>query len=200
MSIYVELDQNSDAWFQEKLGKPSASNASKILTSTGKVSTQREGYLYELAAERITGRREETYVNLSMVRGQELEDESRKLYELIHGVEVKKGGVIYQNEEKKFLCSPDGIINNEYGLELKNPLPKNHIKYLLDGEVPTEYYVQVQFSLFVSGFPYWDFMSHSAGLKPLIVRETPDEVFQRLLKTELDRFCSELDELVKKLT
>ena len=64
MPIIIDnIQQGSDDWFKEKLGKPSASNASKILTNNGTPSTQRTSYLYELVAERITGKREENYKN-----------------------------------------------------------------------------------------------------------------------------------------
>ena len=54
--IIIECEQNSEQWWQEKLGKPSASNASRIITNDGKPSKQREGYMFELAGEIITGK------------------------------------------------------------------------------------------------------------------------------------------------
>jgi len=195
----INCVQGSEEWFQEKLGKPSASNVSKIITNDGKPSKQRIGYLHELAAEIVTGQREEGYKNANMLMGNEREDESRKLYELLHDVEVKQVGVIYKDKDKKFLCSPDGIINNEYGLELKNVLPKTQVKYLLSGELPSEYFGQVQSSLYVTGFKFWDFVSYSPGLKPLIVRVQRDEKFITALKIELALFCEKLEEITKKI-
>jgi len=114
--IIVNCKQNSEQWFAEKLGKPSASNASKIITNDGKPSKQRTGYLYELASEIITNRREEGYQNGNMLMGQEREEESRVLYEMMYDVKVDKVGVVYKDETKQFLCSPDGIVNGKYGL------------------------------------------------------------------------------------
>src|SRR4030042_4915268 len=126
--IIVNCEQNTDVWFSEKIGKPSASNCSKILTNEGKPSKQREGYLYELVAERITNQRAEDYKNGIMLVGQEREDESRNMFNLIYNVEIEKVGVIYKDDKKQFLCSPDGILIGQYGLELKNPLPKTQVK------------------------------------------------------------------------
>ena len=67
-------------------------------------------------------------------------------------------------------------------------------------EVPIEYFTQVQGNLLVTQREWWDFVSYYPTLKPVIVREEPNTVFQKLLKKELDLFCEELDELVKKLT
>ena len=69
--IKIDCEQGSPEWFAEKLGKPSASNASKILQDNGKQSKSRTGYLYELAAERITGKQVEGYQNKNMENGKE---------------------------------------------------------------------------------------------------------------------------------
>ena len=197
--IIVDLKQGEEAWFAEKLGKPSASNASKILTNECKPSKQAEGYMFELVAEIISGQREEGYKNAIMAMGIEREDESRKLYELTHSVEVKQVGVIYKDKKKQFLCSPDGIVNGEYGLELKNVLGKTQVKYLLDGGLPSEYFGQVQFSLYVTGFKFWDFMTYTPGIKPLIVRVEPDKKYISALEVELELFCNRLNEITERL-
>jgi len=199
MIILDSIVQGSQEWFVEKLGKPSASNASKILTNDGKPSKQRDGYLYELAAEIITGQRVESYQNDNMIAGQDREQESRTYYELMNNVEVQQVGVIYKDKDKKFLCSPDGVVNMEYGLELKNVLPKTQIKYLLDGGLPAEYFGQVNFSLYVTGFKFWDFLSYAPGLKPLLIRVLPDEKFIKTLEIELNKFCEELETIVEKI-
>lgn len=197
--IIIDCEQNSEQWFQEKLGKPSASNASKIITNDGKPSKQRTGYLYELAGEILTGRREEGYKNGIMEVGQERENESRQFYELTNNVEVARVGVVYKDEARRFLCSPDGIVADKYGVELKNPLPKTQVKYLLDGNLPEEYFGQVQFSLYVTGFDFWHFLSYVPGMWPLFLEVRPDKEYQEALKRELFVFCNELDAIVKKL-
>jgi hypothetical protein len=134
-----------------------------------------------------------------MIMGQEREAESRSYYELLNDVKVEQVGVVYKDGNKKFLCSPDGIVKNEYGLEMKNVLPKTEVKYLLDNELPAEYFSQIQFSLFVTGFNFWEFFSYCPLLKPLIIRVEPDKAFQKALKVELELFCSELDDIVAKI-
>jgi len=65
--------------------------------------------------------------------------------------------------------------------------------------LPTDYFQQVQGSLFITGFERWDFMSYSPGLPPLIIPVYRDEPFIKKLKEELDRFCFELAGVIKKL-
>ena len=196
--IVVDIVQGSPEWFAEKLGKPSASNASKILTASGKPSDQRKGYLYELAAERITGKQEDTYKNGFMDMGNEREEESRKLFELTHEVEIQKVGVVYQDERKLWLCSPDGI-GKEYGLELKNVLGKTQVKRLLDGDLPSEYFGQVQMSLMITGFKTWRFFSYCPAMRPLDIEVKRDEAYIKSLAIELEVFCKQLDEITEKI-
>jgi len=198
--IIVNLDQGSEAWFKEKLGKPSASNISKIITNEGKPSKQRLGYLYELAGEIITGKQEEGYKNANMETGNERESESRSYYELTHNVEIEQVGVIYKDEKKRFLCSPDGIKQaGKFGLELKNVLPKTQVKYLLDNCLPSDYFGQCQMSLYITGFDYWQFLSYVPNMPPFLIKVEPDKEYQKALAVELELFCDELDNVVKKL-
>jgi hypothetical protein len=198
--IIVNLQQGTEDWFKEKLGKPSASNISKIICNDGKPSKQREGYLFELAGQILTGKAEEGYKNPNMELGNERESESRSYYELTHNVEVAQVGVIYKDEQKKFLCSPDGIVlAQEYGLELKNVLPKTQVKYLLDNSLPSDYFGQCQMSLYITGFKYWQFLSYVPNMKPLLIRVEPDKVYQEILANELNKFCQDLEETVNKI-
>lgn len=197
--IIVDLQQGTDEWFQEKLGRPSASNCSKIITNDGKPSKQREGYLYELAGEIITGKRVDAYKNAAMEEGNAREQEAVDFYCMVNNVEIQRVGVVYPDENKMYLCSPDGIINGKEGFECKNPLPKTQVKYLLDGDLPSEYFGQCQFSLYVTGFKIWNFLSYVPGMKPLSIKVKRDEKFIAALDTELQKFCSELAAVVAKI-
>lgn len=200
MLMNKDIIQGTDEWFAEKLGKPSASNASKIVTSSGKKSTQREGYLYTLAAERLTGLRADTFKSEAMDMGNEREDESRSMYELLTGESVERVGVIYANEDRKYLCSPDGICEKHgFGLELKNPLPKTMVGYLLANKVDAKYVVQIQFSLMVTGLSHWMYVAYSPGLSQLILKVERDEKLIEILRGETEMFCDDLDEIVAKL-
>ena len=196
----IDVEQRSDLWFEARLGKPSASSFDKIVTTEGKPSKTRQKYLYALAAEKASGLTDDKFQTQAMINGIEREDTARKFYELIRGVEVKQVGFCVDDNEK-YGCSPDGLIGENGGIEIKCPLGGTHVGYFMQGdEVPIEYFTQVQGNLLVTQREWWDFVSYYPTLKPVIVREEPNTVFQRLLKKELDLFVEELDELVKKLT
>ncbi|MDP2159281.1 MAG: YqaJ viral recombinase family protein, partial [Flavobacterium sp.] len=146
------------------------------------------------------GKPTETFQSHAMLDGIEKEDESRRIYAMINEVEVEQVGIIYQNEERKILASPDGLINREYGLELKNVLPKTQVYYLLNSnKLLTEYFVQVQACLFISNFKRWDLFSYCEGLPPLILRVERDEKYISSLAEELEKFCYELQKMIKTL-
>ena len=192
--------QGSPEWEKIKIGKPSASNASRIITTGGKPSEQRKDYLYELAGELLTGKREDSYKDANMETGNIREEESRNFFEFVYGVEVTQVGVIYKDKQKKFLCSPDGVVLKEkYGLEMKNVIPKTQVKYLLENKLPAKHFSQIQFSLYVTGFDYWIFLSYVPSMKPLIIKVEPDKDYQKALKVELKKFCDELQIITEKL-
>ena len=196
--------QLSESWFIEHAGIPGASSMDKIITSTGKRSTQRKDYMYRLAAESMLGVRESGYTNAAMEEGTAREEESRDYFSFLYDVEVHQVGMCYKDEQKKFLCSPDGLIVDPVvgvtsGLEMKNPLAKTHVEYLDKKVLPTKYFVQVQASLFITELEYWNFLSYYPGLDPLIVRVYPDREFHRKLEIELNTFCAELAQLIGRL-
>jgi len=199
MIVIDDVKQGSDSWFKLKLGIPGSSSFDKIITTTGAISKQRTDYLYKLAAEILTGNHEETYQSAAMTEGLSREDESRALYEMITDATVQQVGVIFKDEQRRYLCSPDGIVNNEWGLEMKNVLPKTQVGYLMGNKLPTQYICQVQGSLLVTGFDRWDFFSYSPGIKPLIIKVERDENFISRLEEEIEKFSYELMAIVNKL-
>jgi len=196
--IILDCEQMDLEWWQAHVGTPSASNFSKILTPTGKSSASAKDYMYQLAGEILTGKKTETYHNAVMQRGIEMEAEARTLYELMFDCEVQQVGLIYPDEQKKYCCSPDGIVDDR-GIEIKCPLIHTHVGYLLSGKLPTIYVPQVQGSMLITGFKRWDFMSYFPGLKPLIVKVERDDKYCNLLAKELDKFIDELVKTIRKL-
>lgn len=194
----IQCEQNSPEWYAARCGIPSASSFDKIVTTTGMPSKQREKYLYQLAGEVISGKSEESFQSAAMIRGHEMEQEARQFYELTNGCEIKQVGFCIA-DEVRVGCSPDGLVIEDGGLEIKNPLMATHVSYLLDGILPTEYYTQVQGNLLVTGRAWWDFISYSRGLKSLVVRVEPDKVFHQALAYQLRIFCNELETIVQKI-
>lgn len=196
--IVLDVQQGSSEWVQARCGVPTASCFDMIITSKGEPSKQRQKYLYKLAGEKVIGLAEETYKNEVMLRGTDLEEEARKFYQLVTDTLVSTVGFCL-SDDLKCGSSPDGLVEESGGIEIKCPSLAVHVGYLIDNKLPCDYYQQVQGNLLVTGRKWWDFVSYYPGIKPLIVRVEPDHKFQTALKNELNAFAQELDEVVKKI-
>ncbi len=197
--IIEDVVQGTPEWYKIRLGIPTASCFDKLVTTTGIPSKQRQKYMYQLAAERITGIGEDNYQSAAMLRGKIVEEEARNMYAFITGNEVKQIGFCYHDKTKLYGCSPDGLISKDGQVEIKCPTSPVHIGYLLSGKFPTTYFQQTQGQLFITGRKWVDFFSYYPGLKPMLIRIKPDNTFILSLKVELDMFCRELDEVTEKL-
>lgn len=195
----LDVEQGSEAWVKARCGIPTASNFDKIVTTAGMPSKQAQKYMYQLAAERISGVREDSYQNAAMQRGIEMEDEARKLYELVTGNEVQKCGLVFLDERKLCAASPDGLVGEDGCIEIKCPLSSTHVGYLLEGGLPSDYFQQTQGQLWITGRKWNDFVSYYPGMKPLIVRVERDNKFISALAAEIEKFCKELDKITERI-
>ena len=195
----LQADQGTQEWLDARLGRPSASQFSKLITTAGKPSASADEYINILIAERILGESEPIYVNEWMQRGTELEPEARAMYELMHSVDVEEVGFIL-DDSGEFGCSPDGLIGEDGGVEFKCPAPKNHIAWSRKGVCPSKHYAQVQGCLYITGRKWWDFMSYHPEMKPFIVRVERDEEFIEKLAEQISLAVEEIKSEVRNLT
>lgn len=195
--IIIEDAQGTPAWMKARCGLPTASVTDMIITTKGEPSKQRDKLLYQLAGERLTGAKMESYQNGAMTRGIEMEAEARAAYELWKDVDVQQVGLCL-SDCGRYGASPDGIVGKG-GLEIKSPTLPVAVEYLDKGKLPTAYFQQVHTQILVCGFEWVDFVSYYPGLKPLIIRVLPDHDFMAKLSDALDSFCAELDTLTARL-
>lgn len=159
--ITLDCEQGSEEWLQARLGIPTATGFENIVTATGKKSSAQIKYMAELIEESIIGLQDESFKSRFMERGNQLEPLARSAYEFITGNAVTQVGGVYLDENKEVMVSPDGLIPElKKGLEIKCPKMSTHIRYLLEGGVPSEYIIQVQANLWVTGYDTWDFVSY----------------------------------------
>lgn len=194
----INIDQRSEDWFKVKAGVPSASDFDRILTpKTLKPSAQGVAYLDQLAGERILGIKQDSFMTQAMVEGIEREAEAREVFTFITGLEGQEVGFCLA-DNGKYGCSPDWLMPDT-GLEIKNPKLHTHVGYLRGNVLPNDYVLQVQGSMLVTGFDTWYFFSYFPGLPPLILLVERDNAICSALREELEKFCYELDQLVKRI-
>lgn len=196
----MRIDQNeqgSPEWLAARLGIPSASMFAKLVTTKGIWSASADAYINQLVAERLTGEREEVFQSHHMLRGTELEKDARDLYSLISDAEVTEVGFCL-HDTLSAGCSPDGLIGEDGGLEIKCAAPSTHVEYLRGGVLPSKYKQQVMGCLWITGREWWDFVSYHPTMKPLIVRVERDEEYIAALEKCVTKAVNLIDENVEK--
>lgn len=196
--ITLDCEQGTEEWLTARLGIPTATGISNIVTPAGKKSASYNAYLAELVAESIEGL-SESFSSDSMERGNRLEPQARMAYEFETSNDVIQVGGVYLNSDKDLMISPDGLIPKlKKGLEIKCPKMKTHIKYLLEGGVPTEYIIQVQSALWVTGYETWDFVSYCPEYEKqtlYIYTAQRDPVLMKAFDTYIPQFIKTLNAL-----
>jgi hypothetical protein len=190
----LDFEQGSVEWHQARCGLVTASRFKDVLAEgDGKM---RSKYLRDLAAETLRGWVEDGYSNTHMERGHEQEDEARRTFAFEHAITPTRVGFIRNG---RVGCSPDSLISDDGGLEIKTALGHIQIDRLQRNKLPSEHKAQVQGSLWVTGRKWWSFVSYSPDLPLMHVRVERDEEYIANLAKAVDAFTAELDATVASL-
>jgi len=204
------INQGTEEWFQQRLGKVTASRISDVIakTKTG-VSTSRQNYLIQLVSERLTGKKIDSYTNQAMQDGIEREPIARKLYESKTNSIVTEVGFFDHPVIKNSGASPDGAVNSEeegkYAglIEIKCPIETTHTNTLMSKSVPTKYIPQMQWQMACTNARWVDFISFNPNfpdeLQVFIKRLDRDDDYIAELETEVMKFLEEVEQTIIKL-
>lgn len=195
-----EVEQKADAWFACRIGKVTASELGNLLTPqfehrTGEMP---KSYLYAKAAEAYRGVALPGFSTHATEQGIELEDRARSWFAFQSDHVIRNVGFV-ETDDGKFGCSPDALLDDDNGLELKCAECQTHVKYLLEGKLPTIYRTQVHGSMFATGRPKWTFMSYRPGFAPFVLKVNRDESICAKIAEAVDKFAGQLDSAMSKL-
>jgi len=202
MGKIIDCAQYDPAWWEFRCGKPSASNAKKLITSTGAKSKSCPDYSRYLAGCQFAGKDIDAWEGTKFTdRGTEIEAEARAYYSLTKNVDVDEIGS-FTDDMEQYIASPDGAITSSKGLlEVKVLKPVNHINALLyykkNRKPPPLYIPQCQMSLFVSEYDWLDLEFYNPDLPALIIRIEPDEKVINCLACQLTECLKERDNTLK---
>ena len=184
----LEAEQYSDEWWAFRLGKPSSSSFSKLITSKGVASKSMVPYAQKLAGDLFA--KEETDPwggNKYTDKGHEVEPEARAYYSMMNDIEVTQVGSI-SDDMQQWLCSPDGLVGDHGILEIKC-LPKLHMAALLyynkHRRAPTDYIAQTQGQLLITGRKWVDLLYYHPKLPKITIRMIPDATIHAGLREQL---------------
>jgi putative phage-type endonuclease len=200
----ITMIQGSDEWFAARLGRVTASRITDVMATVknGEAAT-RLAYKIQLAAERLTGTKTESFTNDSMRWGTETEPQARIMYEARTGSLVSEVGMVEHPAIGMTGASPDGLVGDDGLLEIKCPNTATHIDTLYRCVVPTKYLNQMQWQMACTGRSWCDFVSYDPrlgdGLDFYCERVFRDEVRIAEIEAGVVLFLSEVDEMVLSL-
>lgn len=194
--------QGSTEWLRLRLGRVTASELGRIVDTKFEQRTG-EGpktFLYEKVAEAFRGEPLPGFGSWETDQGKELEDEARRWVGLEFSGEhtIKNVGFI-ETDDATFGCSPDALMDDDGGLELKCPQPANHCRYFLEDRVPPDYVQQVHGCLFATGRQWWKFVSYRRRFPAFVITIQRDEAICARIKTAVETFHDKLTKALAKL-
>jgi hypothetical protein len=194
-----DVIQGTDEWKQLRVGLVTGTGFQKILTA-GKGTAEslvRSGYRQELVTQRITGKPSEGFfASEDMRHGIEREPAARRMFERRMRKYVSEVPFV-KHAWMKVGISPDGLIEDDEGLEIKCPKQDTHARYLqLVDRPPAEYEGQVYGSLWATGRKRWYFASYHPSFPPElqlhVVCVERDEVYIAKLAAAVGTFLAEV--------
>lgn len=205
MRIVDDIEQGSDQWKLDRLGKVTASPVKNVL-SKGRGSApskMAETYMMELIAEILTGELKPFFENDAMRWGTETEPQARDMYSVKNNfVAVRE--VAYVEHNEFILISPDGLVGDDGLLEIKCPNTTTQLKRALSDDYSADYKEQIQMQLWVTEREWCDFVSFDPRLECsagyLQQRVFRDEEYIKEMKTKVYAFVEKMNKLIKLLT
>lgn len=189
--------QRTDDWHAERAGCFTASCFGELAWSreqykTGEKKGQwkpapkaRTNYIAQVVAELVTGTAKASISAKALEYGTEMEPEAIAAYEAHTGHLVEVCGFVKHPQLAYAGASPDFLVGDEGGGEVKCPMSITvHAITLRDG-LPPEHVEQIQGGLWVTGRKWWDFISYNPlfppGLALYVQRiERDDDVIARI--------------------
>lgn len=190
---HEQVEQGSDEWLRMRRGIITASNISKILTPKGlKISTS-TGYLYQFCRQSIDSMPFGEFSTKHTDRGHIEEALALQVYEANH-VAVKRCGFI-ENDNHGFTigCSPDALVGDDGGVQVKSFTPDNQFGNIVDDNIEPAHMLQVQMELLVSEREWWDFIHQSSGTHQIVTRVTPRPLIHAAILDSCRDFYTRVD-------
>lgn len=188
--IHHEHPQNTPEWMAARLGLPTASMASSLVTPAKLVpSTSVKPYATKLAADLFAGFELDAWEgNDATERGHELESAAAAYYSFERDIDVIECG-FFTDDKATFGASPDRLVGDKGLLEIKNQKAAGHVKTLLaytsKKEIPKDYKLQPQMQMMTSEREWVDLVLYHPDLPKSIIRIERDDKICKLLSEQI---------------
>jgi len=197
MLNFIDVEQNSDEWFELRAGKLTSSNLPKIMANYGKAfGKPAKDYAVNVATEQLTGVPiSSSYSNAHMERGHEQEPIARQLYELETFSTVTNGGFF---DLGNIGCSPDGLVDDDGVIEIKSVIPHVHVANMKRQAVDPAYYWQCVGNLLFTGREWIDFVSYCSAM-PEQSQLFTHRLYAKDLASEFEQIKTRVSEFMKQV-
>jgi hypothetical protein len=188
------VEQGTEQWHSLRAGIPTASEFSKLLTSTYKIADNKQSrdYAIQKAGEILTGRVEETFVSYDMQRGNLEEVRAFDMY-CANFAQVQKCGFM---TNYGIGYSPDGLVGTDGLIEIKSAKQRIQVERIVFGGGADQHMIQIQVGLFVSGRKWCDFVSFSNGMPLHVERVLPDAKIHKAILEAKGKFDESVTEII----
>lgn len=204
--IVHTFEQRTPEWHRARAGVISASNfkVAREKVKTGAPSAAAKKLAAKLAIERICGEpQEDVFETWAMRRGTELESQAISAFEVEFGHSVESIGFC-TTDCKKFGASPDGLIGEAEGCEVKCPISGEQIIKVLLEDDPSDYLDQVHGNLWITGRQAWHLIIYTPQLDGVnrsmsVFKIERDEDYIQKLVADLNAFDALIEDYVQQL-
>lgn len=195
----TQFEQGTEAWFQIRCGRVTASRVADIIAKTKSgASATRANYAAQLVVERLTGNVEASFQNGAMQWGIDKEPEARAAYRFHTDAVVVETDFVLHPSIFMAGASPDGLVGDDGLVEIKCPNSATHIETLRSEVIPEKYATQMFWQMACTGRQWCDFASYDPRFPEpmrLFVKRLPrDEARIAELETSVRDFIREVEE------
>lgn len=200
MPIIYDVEQGSADWFLIRMGIPTASEFQKCMTSaTRQFTAGGHAYAHEKIAEMITGLRQGSdYISPQMEMGHITEQEAADSYEFANEVNTQVVGFM-TDDDGLIGASPDRLVGDEGGVEIKRKEAPGIVKFLLEGKIDPAHRAQVQGNMLVTGRLWWDWHLYNPDMPRMTIRTYRDERYISDLRQDLFQFKKLVNSKLRRL-
>jgi len=193
------MEQRSDEWRAARLGKITGTRAAQ---ATGSASVQLT-LTCAMVREYATASTKIIPQNAAMLKGIDDEDLACAAYTMDTGNEVEHAGLLISKDNQRFGMSPDGLIGDDGGLEIKNLNEENHIRVIVTDKPDKAHVTQCHWGMLVTGRAWWDLWYYSKEMPPALASKRfhieRDDSVMKELSEKAEKFLVKLDETLEKL-
>ncbi len=194
----IDCQQRTEEWDRWR-NRPTASEFGSFVTpARGDYSAQASKYAAKIVAKQL-GVYTEPPPSYWMEWGTEQEPNAKLAYTKQTGHAIIEAGFIIPDGTDSYGGSPDGLIGDDGGIEIKCPAPETLIAYHAAGVFPVQYKPQIQGLLLISGRVWWDFYVFHPSLSPFLMRIMPDEEYQAKIADGLLQLLEDIERLKSKV-